>query len=197
MSESDSKAQQGESTVRLIERVREGDTSARDILVERYFARLHGWARGRLPRHARFRSNTEDLVQETLIKALSRLEAFEPRGTGSFLAYLRTILKSRVIDEIRAAGRRPAAEPLEDVGQVEQDGPSPVDELIGAENMARYEKALAMLRAKDQEVVIMRIELQFTYRQIAEAMGMTTANAARMAVKRGIVRLTDQMRELE
>ena len=196
MSAPDSREKSPETTVRLIERIRGGDLSARDVLIERYFDRLNRWGRGRLPRHARFRSNTEDLVQDCFIRALSRLEAFEARGEGSFLAYLRTILRSRIVDEIRAAGRRPFAESLDDVQhEVEEDAPSPVEEVIGAETFDRYEKALERLPARQQEAVIMRIELQFTYQQIADALGMSTANAVRMMISRAIVLLAETMKE--
>jgi RNA polymerase sigma-70 factor (ECF subfamily) len=184
---------ESESTVRLVTRIRAGDERARTILIERYFAALHRWARGRLPRYARAEMNTEDLVQETMVRALSRLDAFEARETGSFLAYLRQILKNRIRDEIRKIQRRPQAEELEE--SVEEPAPSPVEEAIGVETWERYEAALARLPRQQQEGVIMRIELQFSHQQVADALGMASANAARMMVSRAIARLAELMEE--
>ena len=179
------------STVRLCELIREGDKSASSVLIERYFGALHRWARGRLPRYARAEMNTEDLVQETLVRALGRLEGFEPEGTGSFLAYLRQILKNRIRDEVRKIHRRPRAEELSD--SIEEDGPSPAEHAIDAQMRERYETALAELTPQQREGVIMRLELQFSHRQVAEALGMPTANAARMMVARAIERLVESM----
>jgi RNA polymerase sigma-70 factor (ECF subfamily) len=180
-----------ESTVQLVQRIRQGDSVARDVLVERYFGALHRWARGRLPRYARHELDTQDLVQETLIRALDRMETFESRETGSFLAYLRQILKNRIRDEIRKVGRRPLNEELHD--NIEEQGPSPMEEAIGRESWERYETALAKLPKQQQAGVIMRLELQFTHQQVADSLGMNSANAARMMVSRAIVSLTEIM----
>jgi len=180
-----------ETTVRLVERIRDGDELARTILIERYFTALHRWARGRLPRYARAEMNTEDLVQETMVRALSRLDGFEARETGSFLAYLRQVLKNRIRDEIRKVQRRPQQEGLDE--SIEEPAPSPVEMAIGAETWERYEAALHRLPRQQQEGVIMRLELQFSHQQVAEALGLASANAARMMVSRAIVRLAELM----
>jgi RNA polymerase sigma factor (sigma-70 family) len=180
-----------ESTVRLCERIRQGDAAARTALIERYFGALHRWARGRLPRYARSEMNTEDLVQETLLRALGRLEGFEPGETGSFLAYLRQILKNRIRDEVRKVQRRPQVEELDE--SIEEPGPSPMEEVIDAQMWERYDNALETLPAQHREGVIMRIELQFSHEQVAEALGMPSANSARMMVSRAIEKMVDSM----
>jgi RNA polymerase sigma-70 factor (ECF subfamily) len=191
MAEPDRRSPTAESTLRLCERIREGDNSARAVLIERYFAALHRWARGRLPRYARSEMNTEDLVQETLLRALARLEGFEPGETGSFLAYLRQILKNRIRDEVRKVQRRPRPEELDE--SIEESGPSPMEQAIDAEKWGHYEKGLAQLAPQQRDGVIMRVELQFSHQEVADALGMRTANAARMMVSRAIEKLVETM----
>jgi len=191
MADPDRRCPTAESTVRLCERIRHGDDSARAALIERYFGALHRWARGRLPRYTRNEMNTEDLVQETLLRALGRLEGFKPGETGSFLAYLRQILKNRIRDEVRKFQRRPVVEELEE--SIEESGPSPLEEVIDGQMWERYESALATLPAQQQEGVIMRLEFQFSHEQVAEALGMPTANAARMMVSRAIEKMVESM----
>ena len=191
MADPDRRCPTAESTVRLCERIRHGDDSARAALIERYFCALHRWARGRLPRYTRNEMNTEDLVQETLLRALGRLEGFKPGETGSFLAYLRQILKNRIRDEVRKFQRRPVVEELEE--SIEESGPSPLEEVIDGQMWERYESALATLPAQQQEGVIMRLEFQFSHEQVAEALGMPTANAARMMVSRAIEKMVESM----
>jgi len=182
-----------ESTATLLELVRNGDTMARDRLIRRFLHALQRWARGRLPTSARDLADTDDLVQVTLLRALDRVEAFEPKRAGSFLAYLRRILQNQIRDEFRRAVRRPRAEHLDrdPLGE----SPSPLDAAIGKEKLEAYEAALARLPEEQQEAVILRIEMGFTHREVAEAIGSPSMNAARMLVSRALVRLAEVMHE--
>ena len=65
-----------EATFELVQKVRAGDAVAADVLFTRYEARLRRWAHGRLPAQSRGALETQDLVQETLIKVFQRLPAF-------------------------------------------------------------------------------------------------------------------------
>jgi RNA polymerase sigma-70 factor (ECF subfamily) len=180
-----------ESTASLLVRVRGGDAAARDRLVERFLPALQRWARGRLPVRARGLFDTDDIVQITLLRALDRVQDFEPRHQGAFLAYLRQILLNQVRDQVRSAGRRPVEDSLPVAHP--DPGASPLEEAIGAETLANYEAALAQLTPEQQEAVLLRIEFGMSYPVIAEALGSPSANAARMLVWRGLVRLAEVM----
>ena len=181
------------STADLFARTRAGDPDARDALFRRCYPALLRWASGRLPSWARNSLRTDDLVQITVLKALDRLESFEPRHPGAFLAYLRRILANVILDEIRSASRRPAPESLED--SAEGRGPSPLEDLIGKEMLERYEKALGSLPDAQQEAVILRIELGMKYHEIAEATQCEKLTTARMRVVRGLVRIAEALDE--
>ena len=58
----------------------------------------------------------------------------------------------------------------------------------------RYEAALHRLRPEEREVVIARVELGQSYRRIAAGHGKASADAARMAVSRALVRLAMELR---
>ena len=180
-----------DATAVLLERVRAGDDAAREALVARFLPLLRRWGHGRLPPHARGLADTDDLVQVTLMRALDHVDTFEARREGAFLAYLRRILLNAVRDEVRRARRRPA-EPL---GEREpaQDAPSMLEQQVGRDLMETYEAGLANLTPAQQEAVIMRLEFGYAYQQIADAMGRTTANAARMLVVRALVDLAEAM----
>src|SRR5262245_29436821 len=180
-----------ESTQELIERVRGGDERALDQLMGRYLAPLRRWARGRLPQGARDLLSTDDLVQETLIKTMSRVAAFEPRGPGSFQAYLRQALLNRIRDEVRRGGRRPDPDTLE-TGEPDPAA-SPLEEAIGRETCARYEAALARLREEDRAAIMARVELGLAWREVTEALGKPSVDAAQMAVSRALVRLAREL----
>jgi RNA polymerase sigma factor (sigma-70 family) len=180
------------SSLTLLERAREGDRAALETLIARYLPRLQRWASGRLPRWARDMADTHDLVQETLFQTFRKIERFEPRGEGALQAYLRQAILNRIREELRRAKRRPARSELD--SQVQDEGRSPLEEAIGQEAVEHYERALATLRREDREAVVARIELGYTNEEVAELLGKPTANAARMAVARAIVRLAKEMR---
>jgi RNA polymerase sigma factor (sigma-70 family) len=179
------------SSLTLLERAQAGDREALDSLIARYLPRLQRWASGRLPRWARDMADTQDLVQETLFQTFKRIERFEPRGEGALLAYLRQAILNRVREELRRAKRRPPRSELD--SEAEDNARSPLEEAIGQEALERYERALAMLRREDRELVVARIELGYTNQEIAELLDKPTPNAARMAVERAVIRLAKEM----
>ncbi|CAN5651741.1 N/A [soil metagenome] len=179
------------STSDLLARARARDAGALDELCARYLPSLRRWARGRLPRWTRDLRDTDDIVQETLIQTLRRLDEFEPRHEGALQAYLRQALVNRVRDEIRRVARRPVAAELPE--DYEDPSVSPLEEAIGSEAAARYEAALLRLRSEERELIVARVEMGNSYQQIAAAHGRATPDAARMAVARALVRLAEEM----
>ncbi len=181
-----------ESSVELLDRVRQGDQAALDRLLRRYVPALRRWASGRLPRWARDLAETEDLVQDTVLKSLRRLDAFEYRDEGALQAYLRRAVMNRIRDECRRVARRPHVGELDD--RTPDDGLSPLEAAIGSEAVARYEEALQTLKRDDQQAIVARIEMGYSYEEMAVMLGKPTAEAARVAVSRALVRLAEVMR---
>lgn len=178
-----------ESTAWLLRQARSGDESARNRLFERYLPAFQRWAHGRLPPSARGMVETNDLVQVTLMRALQHMDTFEPRREGAFLAYLRQILMNLVRDEIRRANVRPLNVELDD--NLPQPSPSPLEEALSAERLAAYEAALDKLPPDTREAVVLRLELGFTFAQVAEATEIPSANAARMRIARAILQMAE------
>ena len=121
--------------------------------------------------------------------SLGRIESFEPRWEGALQAYLRQAPLNRVRDEVRRAGRRPRAAELP--ADAANPAPSPLEEVLGTEAVARYESALARLAEDDRAAIVARVELGCTYEEIAEALARPSPDAARMAVSRALVRLAE------
>jgi RNA polymerase sigma-70 factor (ECF subfamily) len=173
-----------QSTIDLLERFKQGDQEAITLLVERSLPPLKRWARGRLPQWARSLAETQDLVQNAVLRALPHLKNFEARHPGALQAYLRQAVDNHIRDEIRKVKARPQATQLP-VDQPDE-GPSPLERAIGQESLERYEAALKTLRSQDREAIIARLEMQQSYEEIAIALGKSSADAARMAVVRAI-----------
>ena len=180
-----------ESTFHLLALVRAGDRSALERLFARHLRPLQRWASGRLPAWARQLTDTDDLVQDALVQTFKRIEEFEPRGVGALQAYLRQAVLNRVRDELRRKGRQPGLASLDDV-EIESNH-SPLEQAIGREGIERYERALAQLQPDQRELIIARMEMGYTYEELADMLGKPTADAARKAAQRALVKLLEEM----
>jgi RNA polymerase sigma-70 factor (ECF subfamily) len=180
-----------ESTSHLIERARAGDQEAVARLLARHVTPLRRWARGKLPRWARDAADTDDLVQDTLLQTFRRLGDFDVRGPGALQAYLRQAILNRVRDELRKKGRRPQGFCLD--GLEVDRRLSPLEEAIGHEAIERYELALATLRPDEREAIIGRVEMGYSYEELADVLGKPSPDAARKWAKRALDRLIRQM----
>jgi RNA polymerase sigma-70 factor (ECF subfamily) len=180
-----------EPTVDVIRRIKSGDARARDELLRRFLPILRRWAHGRLPRQIRDLNDTDDLVQVTLVKAMSRLDDFDSGGPGAFLAYLRMALLNQVRDEIRRYRRRPEHAEI-DAELSDGDAPALIDQLVGTERVRAYEQALAALPKRQQGLVVMRVEFGMSYPEIAAEVG-GTPDAVRIMVARAMLQLSRQL----
>lgn len=180
-----------DTTLDLVERAKSGDRDAVNLLFARFLPSLRRWATGRLPRWTRDLMDTDDLVQETVMRAVKRIGAFECRHEGALQAYLRQAIVNRIRDEVRRRSRSPELAGLDD-NQADH-APSPLEDAIGAEALERYEAALTRLRPEEREAIVARVEMDCSYQQIAQALGKTSSDAARMAVSRALLRLAQEM----
>lgn len=175
----------------LLARARAGDERAVNALFARYVPMLRRIAHGRLPRWARQLGDTADVVQDSVMGVLGHLSTFEPRREGAFRAYLRQAVMNRIRDRYRMAANQP--ERLELDSGYESAAPSPLEQTIGAEGARRYAQALTRLTPDEREAVVARLELGYSFEQIAALVRRRTPDAARMMVSRAIAKLARDM----
>jgi RNA polymerase sigma factor (sigma-70 family) len=128
------------------------------------------------------------------LNLVKRLELFEPRHVGAMQGYLRQSVINRIRDEVRKIGRH--APPTELPEDHPSDRTSPLEAAIQSEAYERYRQALTKLEPKDRELIVARVEVQWTVAEIAQRFGMRTVDATRMAVSRAVRRLSQQMKTL-
>lgn len=180
-----------ESTTTLLRAIRRGDLAARERLIVRYWDRLRRWAHGRAPAHVRSLNQTEDLVQITFLRALNRLEEFDNRREGAFLAFLRTVFLNLVRDQIRQHAREPKRGALDP--EQRGIGASPLEAAIGHEVVERYERELLRLPEVVREAVIMKVEMGYSFPEIARMQGVDKPNTVRMRVERALARMAEHL----
>jgi RNA polymerase sigma-70 factor (ECF subfamily) len=182
-----------DSTVVLLARVRAGDDEALERLYERYLQPLRRWARGRLPNWARDLRETDDLVQDALTQTLKRVTTFEAEASGALFGYLRQAVLNRIRDEIRRVGARQLDALSDHRDSLIAPDPSPLEEVLGKDMLAAYDRSLERLPADEREAVIARVEMGASYAEIAQLIGRPSADAARMVVSRALLRLAKEI----
>jgi RNA polymerase sigma factor (sigma-70 family) len=183
-----------EETVLLLQRIRGGDDGALNALLVRLLPRLRRWAHGRLPAAARGLLDTGDIVQSVAAKAIRRLGSIEIDHSAALGAYLRQAIANEIADHWRRVVHRPDETSLHDA--LPAASTSPLERLIGAERLRRYEAALQRLAPAERETIIGRFELAYDYEDLARYLGKPSVGAARVAVHRAIKRLTEEARHV-
>ena len=180
-----------ENTVELTNRAREGDQAALEALSASCLRSLSRYAAGRVPSTVRDMLDTQDVVNEAVHRGMSRLDHFEVRHPGALVAYMRTILRHLIVDYVRRRTRQPLKVSLDE--QQPDLGRSPLDHVVGAERLALYHAARARLKPRDAELLTLKVEDQRSYEEIAVVLGFPSTNAARVAVRRAVLRLASEI----
>jgi RNA polymerase sigma-70 factor (ECF subfamily) len=148
----------------LIESVKKGDADAYKPLVERYKLPLYTV----MYRMVRHRDDAEDLVEEAFIKGYRAIKSFE---TGRpFFAWLCKIAVNNAINFLKKERR----DKMQPIGQVEhalraKQG-DPVQMTEQKLLQERIAAAMAKLDDADRTILILRIDKEFSYDEIAGIM---------------------------
>ena len=105
---------------------------------------------------------------------------------------LRRAVDNRIRDELRRVARHPAVSvPDEPVRRF--DDAAQLRELPADESRRRYLAGLKQLTVRDRRLIVGRGELGYNYRQLAFITGLSSPHAARIALRRAMLRLSDAM----
>jgi len=151
----------------LLRAARAGDSAAFAALVEESTPSLERLAL-RLVHH---RQDAEDIAQDAVVTAWRKLDSF--RGAASFRTWICRILVRRSLDLLRR--RKPIAI-VEDVAAVARE---PVAHAAGLEIEARVHAAIGALPPVQRATMLLRVEQNLSYEEIAYVLG-STRNAVRM-----------------
>lgn len=154
----------------LLLRIRAGDSSALDGLVDRYWTPLVSYA-------ARLLGSwdaAEDVAQGTFVRIWERRHDWESDGSVSALLY--RITRNQGLDEIKRRERAAARSRARD--QAARRVATPSEQLEVAELEAAFEATLAALAERRREVFILARAHGLSYREIAEVMGIAPQTVA-------------------
>ncbi|MBI9078071.1 MAG: sigma-70 family RNA polymerase sigma factor [Desulfatibacillum sp.] len=163
--------------------VKAGDTARFALLVDAYKTPLFNLAY----RMTGSRTEAEDLVQDTFVRAFRNLDSFD--STRRFFPWLYTIGLNLVRRRLKTKGLH-SSEPASRE-QEESREPGPEQAFLDKERAGEVQDALLQLKPDQREALILRYVQGLTYDEIAEILDVTPS-AAKMRVYRGL----DQLRTI-
>lgn len=132
----------------------------------------------------------EDAVQEALTLAYGRLGRYRP-GT-SLKAFLAAFAARQAHTLLRGERRRRSRE---ETSASPDRGPEPLEVLAASRTMARVRAALAKLPRKRRQVVLLRLDADLSYAEIAQVVG-STEGSARVLVHLALKELRDALEDV-
>ncbi|MFT4541600.1 MAG: RNA polymerase sigma-70 factor (ECF subfamily) [Planctomycetota bacterium] len=154
----------------LVEQTLAGDPTAFQMLVERYQKRLFALVR----HYTQSAAEVEDIVQETFLKAYSRLSSFQQNS--SFYTWIYRIAVNTILDLLKRRGRSPVQnveDPEGAAGQVEREVARPESRLEVEEISEITHAVLAEIPEIFRSVLILREFDDRAYQEIADMLGIS------------------------
>ncbi|HVR74913.1 MAG TPA: RNA polymerase sigma factor [Planctomycetota bacterium] len=174
-------------TQALLERARRGDRTAFEGLVAPERSRLLGHIQGLLGRKLRVKVDPEDVLQESLLRALEAIARFEGRNASDFERWLEGIARNVVRNLVRKKGWTTELEIARDVPA---PGSSPSHRHRREERFERLSKAVESL-SPDYRTVIRLVRIDGL--KIQEVAGRM--NRSESAVKNLLLRAMKALRD--
>ena len=157
------------SDEQLIAKALQGNKQAWVSLLKRYEKPIYNYG----IRMTGKREDALDLMQEVFISVYRNLASY--RNEGSFKSWLFRIAHYRCIEFYR---RKRPMEGLDDIPEIENDGPDIAQQLSSDSENQQLVKAMQQLPLAQKAVIELKFFGQFTFEEIAELTGMS-ANTAK------------------
>ena len=149
----------------------------------------------KLPGPLQRRLDHEDVLQVAFLHAWERIESFEYRGEGSFIAWMRQIISNVLRDDIRhhACGIRDASrEERRKLSAISRELPDPEQQAALEEEQTQLSSAIEELSPLERRLIDMRLNDGQSWREIAARTGRSP-RALRRTLDGAIKRLTDSV----
>lgn len=167
-------ATEADAELAAIERAQR-DPAAFAEIYDLYFPRVYGYVAAR----TRSRSDAEDVVADTFVRALGAVQRFEHRGAGSFAGWLLRIAHNRVLTK-NAERREPAVQDADaTLSRLASSADRSPEVVVEHAEEARLIRGLIQsLSPRRQEVVTLRFFAGLRNREIAEVLGLDERTVA-------------------
>ena len=179
----------------LIQKARNGDRDAFELLIDRCRPQLETHIEVRIGNFLRARVDVEDVLQETHIRAWKSIASFRGTGEPALIGWCRRIAEHVILD-LADRHRRDQVIYLEEPGDHPDPEISPSKGLRREERFARLEEALESLSPEYREALtLVRIKgLKIT--EAADRMGRTPSAVTHLLM-RALKKLKDSFGDTE
>jgi RNA polymerase sigma-70 factor (ECF subfamily) len=194
----------GQKTQELVTLAKDGDKTALNRLYTVYGERVRWIVRFRMSKELRSKLESMDLVQDTLLHALGRLDDFTYKNEGDFVRWLSKIAENELrgsLKKLHADKRDIRREvPLEGYGPTTKSRPARNLDPIGTttpsvimsrkEDLSKLEQAIDQLKPEYKEVIVLAKIDGLSYKEMGERLGKST-DAVGMLLSRAMLALTN------
>jgi RNA polymerase sigma-70 factor (ECF subfamily) len=170
----------------LVEPAAKGDRDALSRLLEIIRPMLVRYSRGKIGSFDRGGMTADDVAQEICLAVMTALPRYRDEARP-FIAFVYGIAAHKIADVHRAAARN-KADAMAELPEVAVADDGPLDKVIAFEVSGEIGILLSALSAKDRDILLLRVALELTAEEVAEALG-STPGAIRVAQHRALVRL--------
>jgi RNA polymerase sigma-70 factor (ECF subfamily) len=163
-----------DAVLELVERARGGDRAARQKLYRQHVNCVFRTVRGILRSHA----EAEDVTQDAMFTALTKLDRYSPRSGTRFAAWLTTIAINTARRRFRR--RRPELTATGELPDVADDADDPSGDLDRVRQRTALLRALAELEPREREIVSLRYGAELDASEIAAQLSLAPANVRKI-----------------
>jgi len=159
---------------RMLVKKAQRDPTAFQELYNYYFPRVYAYVIYRVGRV----QDTEDLVADTFLKVIERLDEFQWRGEGSFAAWLFRIAHNLVSDFYRRGRGPEESVPLEELPELASSTLLPADAVLQKEKFAYLRRLIGTLSPRRQEIITLKFFGGLRNKEIAVLLGLDERTVA-------------------
>lgn len=162
----------------LVERIKNGDKEALDMLVKAYFHKVYNRVHSLVPE-----ADAEDVTQDIFMSLVDSISSFQ--GKSAFSTWFHRISMNKVADYHRKIARRKE--------QLSDDEPIRIiNPWTETENELVIKQALMDLPEKHQEILLLKFSEGLSFAEIAERLNLTY-EATRSRCRRAIEAVRDKI----
>ena len=160
----------------LIRAYREGDERAFETLLNRYQSGVFS----KIVFVVRDHEVANDLFQDTWIKVVKVLKSGKYVEEGKFGTWVMRIAHNAAIDHFRRNRKKRMVRPTDEFDifdTLAHDAPNAMDNMVQEEVLAELRQLIPALPEEQRAVVKMRLEQQYSFKEIAEETGVSINTA--------------------
>lgn len=189
-----------------------GDPEARAELIRRFYPQVQQMVHRELDRDYRRQHrwilplfSTGDIVQEVFTGVIQSLDSFVAEDEESFVRYLTTLVKHRLVDALRhhEAGRRDVRREVRADSPADTQAPGialpgddPTPSLAASlgEQLEAFRGVLDSFPERERALLELRLVEQESWAEVAQKLGFPTADAARKSFNQVQARMLVRLR---